>query len=114
MRECPELETAKRLLRQESGSKSDSKPISGRTSALNDQTSAYKKDGTAVIYETEESPVRIIDSAMPMSEESTPGTARMQLFFVLGAVQTFPTWIMADSGSVRNLIDDAVYKKLPY
>ena len=51
---------------------------------------------------------------MPMSEESTIGTARMQLFFVLGAVQTLPTYILADSGSVRTLIDDAVYKKLPY
>ena len=49
-----------------------------------------------------------------MSEESTPGTPRMQLFFVLGAVQTLPTWILADSGSVRNLVDEAVYKKLLY
>ena len=71
-------------------------------------------DGTEVIYKTEESPVRIIDPAMPMSEESTPGTARMQLFFVLGAVHTLPTWILADSGSVRNLVDKIVYKKLPY
>ena len=49
-----------------------------------------------------------------MSEESTPGTPRMQLFFVLGSVQTLPVWILADSGSVRNLIDEAVYLKLPY
>ncbi len=83
---------------------------SARTSALNDSTSTFKKDGTAVIYETEESPVRIIDPAMPMSEESTPGSARMQLFFVLGAVQTLPPWILADSGSVRNLVDETVYK----
>ena len=114
MLECPELETAKRLLSQESASKSDSMPTSARTSALSDQTSAFKKDGTAVIYETEESPVQIIDLAMPMSEKSTPGSARMQLFFVLGAVQTLPTWILADSGSVQNLVDETVYKKLPY
>ncbi len=114
VRECPQMETAKRLLSQESVSKSDSKPTPARTSALNDPTSMFKKDGTAVIYETEESPVRIIDPAMPMSEESTPGSARMQLFFVLGAVQTLPTWILADSGSVRNLVDETVYKKLPY
>ncbi len=82
VRECPQLETAKRLLSQESGSKIDSKPTSARTSALNDPTSAFKTDGTAVIYETEESPVRIIDPAMPMSEESTLGTVRIQLFFV--------------------------------
>ena len=38
----------------------------------------------------------------------------MQLFFVLGTVQTLPVWILADSGSVRNLIDEAVYLKLPF
>ena len=53
---------------------------------MNDPSTAFKKDGTAVIYETEESPVRIIDQAMPVSKESTPGTARIQLFFELGAV----------------------------
>ena len=49
-----------------------------------------------------------------MSEESTPGTSQMQLFFVLGAVQTLPVWILADSGSVRNLIDEEVYDRLPF
>ncbi len=38
----------------------------------------------------------------------------MQLFFVLGAVQTLPVWILADSGSVRNLIDEVVFNKLPF
>ena len=47
-------------------------------------------------------------------EESTPGNPRMQLFFVLGAVQTLPVWILADSGLVRNLIDEFVYRRLPY
>ena len=66
-------------------------------------------------YDAEESPVRIVDPALPaMSEESTPGTPRMQLFFVLGAVQTLPVWILADSGSVRNLIDEGVFNRLPY
>ena len=51
---------------------------------------------------------------MPISEESTPTTARMQLFFVFKAVQTLSNWILADSGSVRNLIDEAVHKKLLY
>ncbi len=77
VRECSQLETAKRLLSQDSESKNDSKPTSARSSVLNDPTSAFKKDGTAVAYETEESPVRIIDLAMPMIDESTPGTARM-------------------------------------
>ena len=51
---------------------------------------------------------------MPMSKEFTPGTARMQLFFVLGAVITLPTWILADLGLVRNFVDEIIYKKLPY
>ena len=49
-----------------------------------------------------------------MSEKPTSWTSRMQLFFVLGAVQTLPVWILADSGSVRNLIDEAVYDRLPF
>ena len=75
MSECPQMEMAKRLLSQESGSKGDFKPTSVRASALSDPTSTFKKDGTAVSYETEKSPVQTIDPAMPMSEESTPGTA---------------------------------------
>ena len=51
---------------------------------------------------------------MPMSEEFTPGAPRMQVFFVLGAVQNLPTWILADSGSVQNLISEAINRKLPY
>lgn len=107
---CPQLETAKRLISHESVLTGDSKPTSARISAPSDPTSAFKKDGTAIIYETDESPVQLIDPTMPMSEESIPGTALLQLFFVLGAVQTLPTWILADSGSIQNLIDDAVYK----
>ena len=38
----------------------------------------------------------------------------MQLFIVLGAVQTLPSLILTDSGSVRNLVDKIEYKKLPY
>ena len=95
---CPQFQTTKRLLSQESVSKSDSKPTTARTSALNDPTSAFKKDGTAIIYKTEESPVRLNDPSLPMSEESTPGTARMHLLFELEAVQTLPTWILTDAG----------------
>ena len=38
----------------------------------------------------------------------------MQLFFILGAVQTLPVWILADSGLVHNLIDESVYNRLPF
>ena len=36
----------------------------------------------------------------------------MQLSFVLRAVLTLPVWILADSGSVRNLIDESVINRL--
>ena len=49
-----------------------------------------------------------------MSPELTPGTSRLQLFFLLGAVQTLPVWILADSGSVRNLIDESVNNRRPF
>ena len=57
--------------------------------------------------------MQVIDFALPgMSPELTLGTPRMQLFFILGAVQTLPVWILADVGSVRNLIDEPVYIRL--
>ena len=36
------------------------------------------------------------------------------MLFILGGVQTLPVWILADSGSVRNLIDESVYNRLPF
>ena len=103
------------------------KPSAPRPSVPNEPNTTFKRDGTAVLHEpsppeepppqTETkpsderlpqgiSPVQVIDPALPaMSEESTPRTPRMQLFFVLGAVQTLPVWILAYSGSVRNLIE---------
>ena len=85
MRDCPQLEIAKRLLRQEASTKTDSKPTSTRTSAPTDSTTAFKKDGTAVVFETNDSPVRVCDPALPVCEGSSPGTPRMALFFVLGS-----------------------------
>ena len=114
IKKCQRLEEAKRLLRRGLTSESDSKPTSARISAPSDSSSAFNKNGTAVNYETYESPVQINDPMIPMSEESTPGAPRMQLFFVLEAVQNFPTWILADSWSMRNLISEAIYRKLPY
>ena len=81
----------------------------------NEQNALFKRDGTAVLQKKEQSPVHMFDFAIPaMSEESTPGTPRKKLFFVLGAVQTLPVWILADYGLVRNLIDEAVYRRLPF
>ena len=40
--------------------------------------------------------------------------SRLQLIFVLGAVQTLLVWILADFCSVRNLIDEVVCNRSPY
>ena len=72
MRDCPQLEAAKRLLTQETSAKTDTKQNLSRTSAPSDSSAAFKKDGTAVVYEAEDSPVQIYDPALPMSEEATP------------------------------------------
>ena len=91
VRECPRLEEAQRLLGKGSTSESDSTSTLARTSAPSDSSSVVKKDVTAIVYDTEESPVQVIAPSLPMREEFTPGTPRMQLFIVLGAVQTLPT-----------------------
>ena len=113
------------------------KPVSApstRLSALNEPTAVFKRDGTAVLNELfvpdnllleieplplsgatpqSDSPVQVIDPALPaMSEKFTPGTPRMQLFFVRGAEQTLPVSIFADFGFVRNLIDESVFNRL--
>ena len=102
----------------------------------NEPNATFKRDGTAVLSESpslddqlthadsppssekkpqSESPVQVMDPALlAMSPKSTPGTLQMQLFFILGVVQTLPLLILADSGSVRNLIDESVYNRLPF
>ena len=110
--------------------------FSARHSAPNEPSATFKRNVTAVLNESpspeynlvhadsppsseptpqSESPVQVIDLALPaMSSESTPGTSRMQLFFILKDVQTLLVWILVDSGSVRNLIDESVYNRLPF
>ena len=53
------------------------------------------------------------DPAMPVPE-STPGNQRTMLFVVQGIIQNQTHWVLADSGSVRNLIDDDVVRSLLY
>ena len=36
------------------------------------------------------------------------------LFFVKGIIQNQTHWVLADSGSVRNLIADDMFRSLPY
>ena len=100
------------------GDPDPSKPLAPRASAPNvpnESNAAFKRDGSAMLSDTEQLPVRVLDRAMlGINEESTFGTPRLQLFFVIGAVQDLPVWILADSGSVSNLINETVYKRLPF
>ena len=112
MRDCPVVDAARRAV--DVPTKIESESSKPRTSAPGDANTAFKKEATAVVYDAEDSPVQVCDPALPVSEASTPGSPRMALFFIFGAVQTLPTWILADSGSVRNLIAEAVFNKLPY
>ena len=124
MRDCPELPYARKsveLRKSKSGSDPQTPKPQSRSQTPNEPDPNFKRNGTATLSEeaqlvsSNESPVKVVDPALPaMCQESTPGTPRMQLFFVLGAVQTLPVWILADSGSVRNLIDEAVYNRLPF
>ena len=71
----------------------------------------------------EEPSMPIFDSPQPAMgyEESwmaalgtSPGNARTALSFFAGNIQNQTYWILVDSGSVRNLIDDRVFDSLPY
>ena len=122
MRECPRLtEAAAVLERSDVGKSAETVTASAPppTPVPNEPNSAFKRNGTAALAENSDSTevpfVQVVDPALPaMSAESTPGTSRMRLFFVLGAVQTLPVWVLADSGLVRNLIDESVYNRLPF
>ena len=109
---------------------------SARPSVPNEHIATFKRDGTAVLSEShsfddkltqadlpcfgrtnaqERVPLHVFDpNLLAMSPKSTPGTPRMQLIFILGAVQTMPVWNWADFGSVRNLIYISVYNRLPF
>ena len=141
MQNCPSLPAAQQAT-ERSGQARETEPQqqvtvpSAHPSVPNETVATFKRDGTAVLRESlspndqltqadfplssepttqSESPVQVIDPALPaMSPESTTGTPQMKLFFILGAVQTLPVWILADSGSVSNLIDESVYNRLSF
>ena len=119
VRNCPLLPSAKSCLRRETKRYTNSsKYFISRPLTANEPSSTFKRDGTAVLPVSVQhamSLVQIINPAISsMSEEFTPVTPRMQLIFVLGAVQILPLWILADPVSVRNLIDAFVNCRLPY
>ena len=90
VRECPDLPLARKFLEREK-SKPSSDPQTPKPQSLsqtpNEPDASFKRNGTATLSKaaprasSNESPVKLVDSALPaMSQESTPGTPRMQLF----------------------------------
>ena len=59
-------------------------------------------------------PAESCDDAWMAALGSSPGNARTALSFFAGNIQNQTYWILVDSGSVRNLIDDRVFDSLPF
>ena len=54
-----------------------------------------------------------VESAMPYLE-STPGNPRTILILVQGIIHNQTHWVLADSGLLRNLIADFLFRFLPF
>ncbi len=86
---CPALSAAQQCSARfvSKGDPDPSELIAFRVSApnvSNESNAAFKRDGTAMLSDAEQSPVRVLDTALPaVNEESNPTTPRLQLFFVL-------------------------------
>ena len=76
-------------------------------------SSFFKNDASIKIFDMACPSESVEDPAMP-SLESTPGNPRTILFFVCGIVHNQILWVLAKSGSVKNLIDDDVFSFLPF
>ena len=88
-RDCPEWNKVQAFLeRERAGKTMESAKTSVPTSVPNEPNAAFKRNGTAALAEQSDtaqpadaSPILVVDLAMPaMSEDSIPGTSRMQLF----------------------------------
>ena len=77
-------------------------------------TSFFGEDSPAMpIFESLQ-PAESCEEAWLAAMGSSPGNARTALSFFAGNIQNQTYWILVDSGSVRNLIDDRVFDSLPY
>jgi len=104
-RACPHWELAKKMLKEHN----DSKKAESVTAFADDE------DKALVVLELPEwSPVQVIDPAMPAPEYNLSGNGRTRLFFVPAIVQNRYIHMLADSGSVRNLINDKFFDDLQY
>ena len=83
---------------------------SRKQSPSSDATNVVVDDPMEVEEASQAPELRVLDPAMPAVP--TPNTSRMRLFFVESMVQSTPMWILADSGSSRNLINELAFSRL--
>ena len=77
-------------------------------------TSFFSEDSPAMPIMESLQPAESCGKAWLAAMGSSPGNARTALSFFAGNIQNQTYWILVDSGSVRNLIDDRVFDSLPY
>ena len=95
------------------GSSQPPRPTQPRSPNPQNSSSFFREDASMTIFNLTCPSEIVEDPAMP-SLESTPGNPRIMLFFVRGIVQNKTHWVLADSGWVRNLIDNDVVESLPF
>ena len=110
---CPQLGAAAQALKQQKA---------GAGPHKSDPLNKPSQPSDAVNMITEEQPdiecvelapqLQVCDPAMPAVP--APGHSRMRLFFVESMVQNTPLWMLADSGSSRNLISENVFRRLAF
>ena len=116
---CPQLGAASRFVRQSAAGPSTSNVAKAESKAdassrkpfhASDATNVVVDDPMEVEEASQAPELRVLDPAMPAVP--TPNTSRMRLFFVESMVQSTPMWILADSGSSRNLINELAFSRL--
>ena len=116
----PPTWTASRFVRQSVAgpsasnvAKAESRADSSRQSFPANDTINVVVDDPMEVEESAQAPqLQVLDPVMPAVP--TPNNSRMRLFFVESMVQSTPMWILADSGSSRNLISEVTFNRLAF
>ena len=118
---CPQLGAASRFVRQSAAGPSTSNVAKAESKAdassrkpfpVTDATKFVVDDLMEVEDAAQAPKPQVLDPATPAVP--TPNTSRIKLFFVESMVQSTPMWILADSGSSRNLISEITFSRLPF
>ena len=108
---CPQLSTAAKHVQQSGPAKTDVSKKANDKAGASEVAAVLGEDPLDAQFVTASPELRVVDPAMPSVPETS---SRLRLFFVEAMVQSVPMWILADSGSSRNLINENVYRRLPY